>query len=343
MHLRLAVAPAIAAILVSLTATPPALADSNSKPPDPAQVRVAAEQFDEGIAARNRKDFEGAASRFEAADAAAPSAPALRQAIRSRADAGQLSRAATLAAQAEQRYPDDPATTKLVREILEKAGPNLHKLTVTCASPCVLAIGTRSIPGEPSARWTVYLDPGKTTLGVSFSAGGGGQKTLNATAGTESDARFEPDAAPQKPTPTDKATPKSELPSFDPPPPDAKPPPRSGISPAFFIVGLIATAASGGVMIWSAVDTQTNPGPDAVKKLCMGKGTACPEYQHGLKQQLRTNILIGATSGAAALTTIFAIFTRWPSSDKKPPNNTTVAPAAVITPHGAVALATGTF
>src|SRR4051794_36000379 len=113
MPLRPAVAPAIAAIFFTVTAT--ALADP--PPPDPAKVRIAAEQFDAGTVARNQKDFQGAASRFEAADAAAPSAPSIRQAIRGGADAGQLSRAATLAAQAKDRYPDDPQTTKLADEI----------------------------------------------------------------------------------------------------------------------------------------------------------------------------------------------------------------------------------
>lgn len=352
MLLRLAVAPALAAIL--LTATAPAHADAG-KPPDAAQVRQAAEQFDAGITAFKARDFEGAASRFEAADAAAPSAPALRQAIRSRAEAGQLSRAATLAAQALARYPDDASTTKLARETIEKAEPKLHKVAVTCAAPCVLAVGTRSIPGEPATRWTVYLDPGKTSLGASFSGGAGdAQKEINATAGGSSEARFEPPAAaaakPDKPKtaeppPTDAKTPlnSNEIPPEDPPPPPDKPPPRSGISPAFFIVGLVATAGVGGVTIWSAVDTETNPGPDAVKKACAGKGETCPLYQEGLKKQTRTNVLIGATAGTAALTTVFAIFTNWHGSEKKKPSGASVAPSAIFSPHGAVALATGTF
>src|SRR5690349_5853356 len=96
---RSAVAAALAALL--LAAASPARADKApdtmgpqaAPSPSAARVRQAAEQFDAGIAALNAQDYEGAASRFEAADAAVPSAKALRQAIRARVEAGQASRA----------------------------------------------------------------------------------------------------------------------------------------------------------------------------------------------------------------------------------------------------------
>jgi hypothetical protein len=211
---RTAVAAALAAIL--LVASAPALADNS---PDAAQIRKAAEQFDAGVTAFKQKDFEGAASRFEAADAAVPSERALRQAIRARSEAGQHSRAATLAAQAIDRYPEGSQTQKLAREILEKAGPKLHKLIVRCVSPCVLAIGTRSIPGEPNTRFTVYLDPGKAALSASFASGESvPKKELEAKAGGESEASFEPEPQPEKQKPLD-APPPSFKPLEDPIPP----------------------------------------------------------------------------------------------------------------------------
>lgn len=59
---------------------------------DAARVRAAAEQFDAGVTAFKARDYEGAASHFEAADAAVASPKALRQAIRARVEAGQGSR-----------------------------------------------------------------------------------------------------------------------------------------------------------------------------------------------------------------------------------------------------------
>jgi hypothetical protein len=88
-----------------------------------------------------------------------------------------------------------------------------------------------------------------------------------------------------------------------------------GIHPAPFIVGLIATAALGGVTIWSGVDTLNNPGPDAVRAACAGKDENCPLYQDGQAKEVRTNALIGATAGTAAITLVLAIVTDWGGSE----------------------------
>jgi hypothetical protein len=339
---RTAVAAALAASL--LAAEGPALA---SAAPDAAQIRQAADQFDAGVAAFKRKDFEGAASCFEAADAAVPSSQALRQAIRARSEAGQFSRAATLAAQAEGRYPGDVQTQKLTREILEKNGPKLHKLTVRCASPCVLAIGARSILGAPSTRWTVYLDPGKTALSASFESGESSpSRDIEAKAGDASEARFEP-APPQSKTP-DPLLPSGKprgasLPPKD-LPPDEPPSRGSGLPVAVFVVGLVVTAGLGAGIIGSGIDTLNNPGRDAVRKACFGKNEkTCPLYEKGVQHETRTNIFIGATVGTAAITAAIGIFfTDW-GDNTKSAKGSTLVPTAVISAHGAMLGAIGTF
>ncbi len=82
-------------------------------------------------------------------------------------------------------------------------------------------------------------------------------------------------------------------------------------------VGLGVTAALGGVTIWSGLDTRKNPGPDAVRKACAGKPDSCALYQEGLRKEKRTDILIGSTAGAGAITIVLAIFTKW-SGDPQP-------------------------
>ena len=119
---RLAVPALLAALLL---AAAPASAGDPVKPPDAARLRTAAEQFDAGVTAYKQKDFERAAAHFEAADGAAPSPKTLRQAIRARVEAGQGSRAATLAALALRLYAEDEATTKLAAETLEKLAPRV--------------------------------------------------------------------------------------------------------------------------------------------------------------------------------------------------------------------------
>ena len=342
-----ALAPAVLAAL--LLAAVPASAGEAGKPPDAAHLRTAAEQFDAGLTAFKEKDFESAASHFEAAHDAAPSPKSLRQALRARVEAGQGSRAATLAALALRLYASDDATTKLANDTLEKVEPLLYKLSVTCASPCVLSVGSRSVPGDPSTRWTVYLDPGKEALGASFSSGGQSAsaptRNVTAKAGGAQDLRFEAEkkAAPIPgiaAAPSSSATPsKSEVPPDDVKPEEPPKPERKGISPAFFAVGVIATAGLGAATLWSGIDTQTNPGPDAVKAACQGKGPECPLFKLGVAHQLRTNLLIGGTAGVAAITVVLAIFTRFRGEKKPPP----VEPTAFVTDRGAVLGAAGVF
>jgi len=297
-----------------------AAADAAAGPPDAAKVRVAADEFDAGSLAYKARDYETAASHFEAADEAVPSPKALRWAIRARSEAGQGSRAATLAARAQARYPNDADTAKLAKDTLEKVGSLVHKVSVSCASPCVLAVGTRGIPGEATTRWIVYLDPGEATVSASFFGGAGGaQQAVKATAGGSSELRFEPAekespgavAPTPAPAPSPATTSAAETPPSD-VVPDVAPKPRSGISPAFFVAGLVVTAGLGGVTIWSGIDTKNNPGADVVRDRCAGKTAACPEYAAGRAHQMRTNVLIGATAGAAALTGVVGIFlTDW--------------------------------
>ena len=340
---RVAAAAVMTALLLVAA---PASADPPGKAPDAARVRTAAEQFDAGVTAYKARNYEASASHFEAADAAVPSAMALRQAIRARAAAGQGSRAATLAALALERYASDDALAKTAHEAIDKFGPTLHKVSVSCASPCVLAVGTRSIPGDASTRWVVYLDPGKVTVGASFFGGvSSAPRTVDAKAGGADDARFEP-VEKKKPPVVGPVTPPPP-PKIDappPPPPKEEPPAekRKGISPAFFGVGLAATAGLGATTIWSGIDTQNNPGVDAVKAACQGKGPDCPLYQEGRSKQMRTNILIGATAGTAALTVVFAVFTRW-RSPRTPASAGGLMPIAIVVDRGAVVGTAGAF
>lgn len=332
-------APAVA-LTALLLAAAPASADDARKPPDAARVRAAAEQFDLGVVAFKGRDWETAASRFEAADAAVPSPKALRQAIRARTEAGQGSRAATLAALALDRYASDDATAKLARETMEKYEPLLQRVNVSCASPCVLAVGIRSVPGESNSRWVVYLDPGSETLSASFAGGVGSvPRKVDAKAGGKVELRFEPEEKKAPPPPVGKPPPppsKGEVPPDPPPKEESK---SKGISPAFFAVSLVATAGLGGTTIWSGIDTINNPGADAVKKACQGKGPDCELYKEGVAKQLRTNILIGATAGTAAVTVLFAIFTNWRGNKAKPP----AEPTAIVIDHGGALGARGVF
>jgi hypothetical protein len=98
---------------------------------------------------------------------------------------------------------------------------------------------------------------------------------------------------------------------------------KGGLPPVVFLTGLGVTAVLGGVTVWSGIDTQNNPGPDNIARLCYdyinkGEGSECPDYQRGVAHQLRTNILIGATSVVGATTIVLAVLTKWGGEPSKP-------------------------
>jgi hypothetical protein len=294
--------------------------------PDAKAVAKARDSFDDGSRAYRKGKFELAASQFEAADAAVPSARALRMAMRARAKAGQGARAGTLAEQAIARYPDDAKTLGLAKATVAEIEGAHHRVTVRCVSPCVLAIGTRALPGAANETWVVYLPSGPATISASFEDGGSSQLEVQAVEGGSHDVELVSEA-PEKPKPVVGPEPEPAVPDDgpDPGPVDIDGP--SWIeSPWVFGFWAVAAAGVGGVTVWSGLDTLNNPGSDVVEQECVGQGVDCPEYQQGLSSQLRTNILIGATAGTAVVATVFAIFvTDW---DGEP----AAADSAYVTP-----------
>jgi hypothetical protein len=301
--------------------------------PDPAKLKAASESFALGAAAYDAGKFAEAAPHFEAADASAPSPKALRLAIRSREQAGQLAKAATLAALALDRHPDDADLTKVAKAAIEAAQSKTYKVAVSCASPCLLAAGDKIVHGEARTRWTLFLDPGPSTIGASFLGNvAATDQSVVAVAGKSTSIRFEPkaDKPPSDRPPSDK--PPSDKPPSDKPPSDKPPSDEPGdttlggdptpdepqgtwrIHPAGFIVGLVVTAGLGGTTIWSGIDTVNDPGTDRVREECAGLGEECPLYKDAQSKELRTNALIGATAGAAAITVVLAIVTDWGGS-----------------------------
>jgi hypothetical protein len=333
--------------IVSLGLAVAPLAEASAQgPSDPAKLKAASESFEAGAKAFKDGRYEEAAAHFESADEAVPSAKALRLAMRSRREAKQTSRAATLAALALERYPDDPETKTFASDVALELSGKLHRLDISCVSPCVLSSTgadgrSRVAHGTPNTRWTLYVEPGYPTVAASFVVGDlqAPEQKVAAKAGGSSTLRFVPEGGASGPTtgpsqPTTKTSPEpGGRGEGTPPTPTSSgaddddateddatasvdsASSGSGLSPVFFFVGLAATAGLGGVTVWSGIDTQNNPGPDAVREACAGLGTDCPAYQDGQAKELRTNVLIGATAGAAVLTTAVGLFlTDWGGS-----------------------------
>lgn len=298
----------LAVSLISTAVSPFAFA----APPSAEHIKSAAAEYDAGRRAFTDGKFEDAAIHFENAYHDAPAAQALRFAIRARKQANQLARAATLAIIAQQNYADDEPTQQAVKEVLAEATPKLFKMSVSCDVDCAVAADGRVVSLEDAKRFSFFLQPGPHSISVSWP--GERSKSLDVKA-REGQALEQSFVAPPMPVVNNNnnniggggGTTLTEQPSSKP------------FGPAVFITLASLTAISGGILIWSGVDTLNNPGPDAVKAGCVGQGESCPLYQQGLASQTRTNVLIGVTGGLGLLTFVSIFLTQWSHPHKEGP------------------------
>ena len=298
------------AALVMATARP-ARADDPEKTVSAERIRSAAEEYDRGRRAFVAGTFDEAAVHFENAYNDAPRAEALRNAVRARRAAKQGARAATLASLAAARYGDDATTMALVKETLGALASQLYEVRVACDPECGVAADGRVVSLSDAAKVTVYVDPGKRDLIVSWSGDRTKRITVDAVAGGHTDLHVTapvPVAAPPAPSASLDATRRPD--DVDHPPRSSKP-----LPPGVFIAGAALTAVGIAATIVSGLDAQSNPGKDAVLRDCVGQGESCPTYQRGKSAELRTNVLLGATLGVGIITGVIGVFfTRWRSA-----------------------------
>lgn len=331
---------AVACALVLVAAPTAARADEPA--PSPERIKAAAEEFDRGRRSYLAKDFENAAVHFENAFRDAPRAETLRLAIRSRREAKQLARAATLAAVAEARYASDAATTQLAKETLAEAAPLLEEYAIACSSECSVTADGRVVSQGDATAQRVFLDPGPHELGIGFKHGSVARK-VESTRGAKETLSFE---APPPPAPPAAAAPPPATPAPAPPPHEAPPPAaHKPLAPVVFFVAAGITVVAGGAAIASGIDTKNNPGTDTVRRECAGKDESCPAYAQGKAAELRTNILFAATGAAALATAVIGVFfTDWGGASKGTARRGRSLDAVVApTPGGASAAVVGRF
>jgi hypothetical protein len=318
--------------------------------PTPQDIEQAAKYFDDGRAAFRNENYVEAAEAFEKADALAPNPKVLLLAIQSRELGGHMARAATLAALAEQRHPKDPLFTDL-GDLLKTAREGLHFLTITCESPCQITVGNRLVHGAAATRRYLFLEEGKYRIRASWGQGEALSKYYEASNGTRGKLRFDAsgagdgdsaDDASSDAQASDDSSASEEStqgesgasadsddwgdgedwgdPEGEPEATKAGPAEavdteagsQGGVPTSVFWTGVAATGILVGVSTWSGIDTLQHPGTDAVRTKCIGLGESCPQYQEGLQNQLRTNILWGVTGGVGVITALVgAFFTDW--------------------------------
>jgi hypothetical protein len=293
---------------------------AQENPPSAEDIKAAAEEFDLGRRAFKTKDYVEAAEHFEAADQSAPSAAALELAIRSRDRAGQLERAATLAALAERRHSDEQVLKTLAEGVLKRARAELHEAKVTCNTACDLVVDNKIVHGHATTEWTVFFDAGNHQVRAGWPGGRSSDEEIAAQRGGSSETSLEEPPEEKKPQPGGNADgPLQDQPGAVPLGSDrgVTVQPR-GWSPVVFFTGVGVTAVLGGLTAWSGVDTLNNPGKDKVRSECVNLGTTCPAYQDGLDKQRRTNILGAATGVVGFATALIGVFaTDWSSKPRQ--------------------------
>lgn len=295
--------------------------------PDALKVRTAAQEFDAGRRAYTARDFSTAADHFENAFRDVPSMEALRLAIRSHQQSGNLARAATLSELALRKYGDDPGTVSLARSTLHEARPKVFKISIQCEPECAVVVDGRAVFDEAATSIVLYVEAGKHEVAATWKDDRSRAIDVQGTAGKETETVFRApslDEGGDEVPPTQGGTVQGTESAA---PGSAEK--GSGLPPAVTYVGIGLTAALTGATIWSGIDTRNNPGKDAIRTQCVDQGESCALYQDGLSRQKRTNILLGATIGAAVITSVIGVaYTNWGADEpaKEPSSALRVQP-----------------
>jgi hypothetical protein len=315
--------------------------------PSVEDVKAAGEQFNLGRVAFKEEEFAQAAEHFERADGLAPNAKVLELAIDARVEAGQLDRAATLAALAQTRHPDDERFNDL-DALLAKAEKQFGKVEISCDRPCSLVVGTRLVHGAAAGQWLLFLPEGNHSIRAGWGEKQTATKEFEASAGESGSLNFvAPLEEPVAPSTTDGESDEFDE-VLDPFGTDGgKKEPlaaehsaedkSAGLAPTWFWVGAGTTVALAGVSTWSAIDTQTSPGTAAVRDQCGGtRDTSCSAYATGEKKEARTNLLWGVTGGALAVTAVLFFITDFggDGAAKEGEYSDSVAVSPWLDPHG---------
>jgi len=295
-------------------APPPALASAT---PGADQIQFAAREHDLGYRAYTEKQFEEAAMHFENAFFAAPNPTELRNTIRARRDAGQLARAATLAAIGQRRFPNDAATSKLADDTIALARPRVQELHLVSDTEYGVAIDEKVVSSGRVKEARVFVVPGSHELVVSWPDDRSTRISIDAQPGGTRTIQLElppPEPAPPVPAPP-PAPPPPPVPVVAPLPAPAQPPPARPLPPAVFLTGAGLTVVGAGLSVWSFVYAINNPGRQAVVNGCVGQGTGCGLYQTGLSNQTHAYEILGVTAAIGVATGVIGtFFTQWSST-----------------------------
>lgn len=259
-------------------------------------VAAAARHYTEAQAAEVHGELVRAAELYELANAQAKAAPTLRGALRMRLRAEHFAVAVTHAATLLRDYPDDPRSRDLAVPLLQRYGPSLVRIEVTCDTPCLPISRTVIAARAPRLDHIFYEMPGELEIAASFGHDRAPARIHRASAGET--VRFAFTAPPTPLNPVSKSAQD-----------DGRGLHTSG--PMRFPRWVTWTSASvtvalAGASVWSVVDMRRSAG-----EYDRYAADAEARYRDSRVEVRRTHIMLGAAAGVAAWTLVAAALTRW--------------------------------
>jgi hypothetical protein len=290
--------------------------------PDAAAKKRAAALFREGEDAFRRHRYVDAADAFERAYQVVPHPASMSNAIDARIKAGQNARAAALCALLVRELGPESGergdTERRLAELLPKVG------RLELEGEGASEVG---VDGQPVELGTSYVEPGDHVVRAR-ARGAAIERAVSVQAGASQRLVLEPVAAP---APVAVAVPLVVAGGHAAAPRalggapverGAEARPGKPLSPVWFFVSLGATAAAGGLALWSGLDTvQARNAWDA--------HPTAAGLEEGRDKQLRTNVLLGATAGLALVSGALGVFaTDWSGGPQRVEARAGVALAA---------------
>lgn len=282
--------------------------------PTSADLKKAAASYDQGRERFREGRYVEAAEKFEAADAFAPSAGALRLALLARKEAGQLARATSLAALAIERHPGEEPLASEAQALLDEQEANFARLSVTCDEACELVLNNRLVHGSAASQRVLYVEPGSVELRASWSDERTRSQVVEASAADVLDLSFfAPVKTEEIPSEEEPAPEEIDEDQWDEPAGDetAVQEPK-GWHPAVFWTGTALTLGGAGASVALGLNALNNPGEEAIRDNCEAGDTGCAEWEKGRRNQLFANVAIGGTAAVGVFTIVTGLWlTNW--------------------------------
>jgi hypothetical protein len=253
----------------------------------PGNVAAARDAYDRGAAAYDAGDYALATTHLSRADALVPSDVALELALKAAVRANDAVQAMELAQRAQSR--SSPSLRATREDTVTRMAPRVGRVVVQCSACTATIDGSPIMIGEP--RWALV---GPRDVVVEHRKGQRRPYPVKIDAGATAVVTATPTATATAPAPAAVL---------------ATPPPAidtdRGVSTAWFWVPAGISVALGAATIGSAIDTRN-------KYDAFSANPSQERSDAGVSAQLRTNLLIGATSVSVLATAIVGLFlVRW--------------------------------